>query len=610
MIDGSRQSARLVVEYGPWSGKNFLLDKPTQIIGRAPECDIVLEDREVSRQHSRFFWRNDQLFVEDLGSANGTLINGVPIATPQLLYATDKIEIGASTLAVQGLPAGIPAAVAAPMSAPAASYSPPQQRSNRTLWVLIGGLVLAVLLFLVAVAAYLYFGQVAPAEVAGAPAVTIVSPPNGAEVPVNVPVSVQATASDQQGVIRIELWADGTLVSQQASQVAGGEPLLLLNIPWTPTIPGNHVLEVRAFNAANQQNQTTLVTLNAVAPPADEPPPGVTVIVQATETPPPTATPVPPPSPQGNDSLPTATPTAVPATAAPSATPQPSLRALAGVNVREGPGTVYQTKGVLAEGQVVQSLGRSPDGGWWQIIFPPGSGSLGWVSGSYVQPNDQAQNLPVVAPPPLPATATFTPPPATPTSSPTPSVTATNSPPPADISFTVDDSSLSPGQCTTLRWRVKNVKAYWVDGLAGVGDEGAKQICDPVGVTTHVLRVQKLDDSVQEYTLTVSVGTDGSVIVPQLIAPENNKEFDYYPREVTFVWAAVSAAGSVWYNIEIEWNGGSSWQTYTLAQSLPNTTFTMDNFVGANPGRWRVWATSSTLGDGPKSEWRYFRFLR
>lgn len=614
MIDDPRSSARLLVEAGPWSGKSFSLDKPSQIVGRSPDCDIVLEDREVSRRHSRLFWRNSQLMIEDLGSANGTLVNGVPISAPHIVSTSDVIEIGASTVSVQGL-AALPA-VAPPRPAPAvASYSPPVQhytpapaarQSNNLLWILVGGLVLAVLIFLLAAAAFWYFNRTAPAgQTASIPAVTIVSPPNGAQVPINQPVTVQATASDQQqGVVRIELWVDGALTSQQPSQAAGGEPMLLLNIPWTPTIPGNHVLEVRAFNAANQQNQTALVTIVAVAPTTTtQPSPSATSVAQVE----PTATSTPVPTPQGSDTLPTATATVTPVPAAPTSTPQPSLRAVAGVNVREGPGTAYSVKGVLAEGQIVQPVGRSPDGGWWQILFPPGSGNLGWVSGAYVQANDQALNLPIVAPPPLPPTATFTP---SPTSVPTTAPTSTSPPLPADISFSVDDSDLNPGECTTIRWRVKNVKAYWVDDAPGVGDEGSRQVCDPVGVTTHVLRVLKMDDSVQEFTVVVNVGSGGSVPVPTLISPQNNKEFDYYPREVTFVWSSVSAPGSVTYNIEIEWYGGISWQTYTRVQSLGSPTYTMDNFVGANPGRWRVWATSSILGDGPKSDWRYFKFLR
>lgn len=613
IIEGTQRMVRLVVEAGPWSGHSFLLDKPSQIVGRAPECDIVLEDREVSRRHTRFFWRTGQLLMEDLGSANGTLVNDVPISGPHVVSPADKIEIGASTLAVLGLP---PAAqpIVSPQPMPAAAYAPapqvaapaPAQPSNTTLWVLIGGLLLALLIFVLAGAAFWYFRASSRLAAVNAPAVTIVSPPNGVEVPVNVPISVQATASDQQGVVRIELWADGTLVSQQSSQQPGGEPVLLLNIPWTPTIPGNHVLEVRAFNAANQQNRTTLVTIVANAAPDKASPSPATAVIEV--VPSATSTPVIVPTSQSVDTLPTATATAV--VAGPTATPQPSLRALAGVNVREGPGTVYGVRGVLADGQIIQPLGRSPDGGWWQIIFPPGSGTPGWVAANYVQPNEQALNLPFIAPPPLPPTATFTPPPpATATNIPTvtPSATAL---PPANISFTVDNNSLNPGECTILRWQVKNVKAYWVDGSPGVGDEGTRQVCDPVGVTTHVLKVQKQDDSVQEFTVSVAVGGGGTVPVPAQVSPDNNKEFDYYPREVTFVWSGVSAPGTVTYNIEIEWYGGISWQSFTRSQGMAATTYTMDNFVGANPGRWRVWATSSTAGDGPKSDWRYFRFLR
>ena len=140
-----------------------------------------------------------------------------------------------------------------------------------------------------------------------------------------------------------------------------------------------------------------------------------------------------------------------------------------------------------------------------------------------------------------------------------------------------------------------------------MGDEGSKQICDPPGVTTHVLRIQKTDDAFVEYTVTITV-SDSNLEPPKLVVPENNKDFDYYPREVTFVWEPVTGSGSMQYTLVIEVNTGV-WQNWATVVTS-NTSYTMENFAGANPGRWRVWASSSVAGDGEKSEWRYFRFLR
>lgn len=58
------------------------LDVDSLTIGRASGSDLVLEDRFLSHQHSRVFRRGEQLVVEDLGSRNGTLLNGRPVRTP------------------------------------------------------------------------------------------------------------------------------------------------------------------------------------------------------------------------------------------------------------------------------------------------------------------------------------------------------------------------------------------------------------------------------------------------------------------------------------------------------------------------------------------------
>jgi len=72
------------------------------VVGRAAGCDLALADPFLSRQHSRIFRRGDRLFVEDLGSRNGTLVNGRPVAGPTELRPGDAIQISGSTLTVAG----------------------------------------------------------------------------------------------------------------------------------------------------------------------------------------------------------------------------------------------------------------------------------------------------------------------------------------------------------------------------------------------------------------------------------------------------------------------------------------------------------------------------
>jgi len=69
------------------------------IAGRSPEVDVVLRDDSVSRKHARLYLLRGDMWLRDLGSRNGTLINGEP-AIRQRLCAGDRIAIGATLLRV------------------------------------------------------------------------------------------------------------------------------------------------------------------------------------------------------------------------------------------------------------------------------------------------------------------------------------------------------------------------------------------------------------------------------------------------------------------------------------------------------------------------------
>jgi hypothetical protein len=74
-------------------------------IGRAPECELVLRDSRASRRHARLAPRDGVLVLSDLGSTNGTLVNGNRI-TEVALGAGDRIQIGESSLIVAAAPNG------------------------------------------------------------------------------------------------------------------------------------------------------------------------------------------------------------------------------------------------------------------------------------------------------------------------------------------------------------------------------------------------------------------------------------------------------------------------------------------------------------------------
>jgi hypothetical protein len=69
-------------------------------IGRAPECEIVLKDNHVSRRHARLAPRNGVLILTDLGSTNGTRVNGNRV-TEVVLGAGDRVQIGETSLVIE-----------------------------------------------------------------------------------------------------------------------------------------------------------------------------------------------------------------------------------------------------------------------------------------------------------------------------------------------------------------------------------------------------------------------------------------------------------------------------------------------------------------------------
>jgi hypothetical protein len=70
------------------------------VLGRTREADFRVDDPNVSRQHATLYWEGDQVFVKDLGSTNGTLINGRPVTVGPLVTG-DVITLGNSKISVR-----------------------------------------------------------------------------------------------------------------------------------------------------------------------------------------------------------------------------------------------------------------------------------------------------------------------------------------------------------------------------------------------------------------------------------------------------------------------------------------------------------------------------
>jgi hypothetical protein len=94
------QSYQLTMRSGPNPGKNFPLDQEEVLLGRDLANDIAIGDPEVSRRHARFFVRDEDIYVEDLGSTNGTFLNGERISSPKQLRTGDVITFGENIVMV------------------------------------------------------------------------------------------------------------------------------------------------------------------------------------------------------------------------------------------------------------------------------------------------------------------------------------------------------------------------------------------------------------------------------------------------------------------------------------------------------------------------------
>jgi hypothetical protein len=90
----------VVIDPEVMRGREFPLGSEVTV-GRAGGCAILLgEDSFVSQLHARVFRRDKDIFVEDLGSTNGTFLNGKPVTSPVQIRKGDKVQFGRTVLEV------------------------------------------------------------------------------------------------------------------------------------------------------------------------------------------------------------------------------------------------------------------------------------------------------------------------------------------------------------------------------------------------------------------------------------------------------------------------------------------------------------------------------
>ena len=82
-----------IVEPAALKGRTYPLAEELTV-GRAAGCQVTIDDTYASQIHARVFSRDGQLFVEDLGSTNGTFVNRQKVHGPQAFRRGDRLQVG------------------------------------------------------------------------------------------------------------------------------------------------------------------------------------------------------------------------------------------------------------------------------------------------------------------------------------------------------------------------------------------------------------------------------------------------------------------------------------------------------------------------------------
>jgi len=611
----------LTIRHGKRAGQTFSAPGPVVTIGRVSDNSIVIDDPQVSRHHASLTFEGGQWVLRDLGSTNGTTLNGKPVTAPAVVHDGDVIGLGEVMVGVQLVGAAEREATAMGMRAPAArpASAPAQPVADagaRSSWVLPAVIFVLLIAALAVTAALVFLLLRRPAT---PPQVVITSPANGTVVSPGKEVEVQVVAQDARGVARIDLWVNNVLYASQSAPDARGQASFAVVHRWMPSTPGSHALLAKAYNVNGQETLSPIVLVTVMQPTGEIsqlPSP------QAPEGQPPPApinTPTPPPSPT-HTPLP-ATPTPVP-----PRTPTTCVDDMAFVaDVTVPDGTVVTPGQRIDKVWRLRNIGSCTWGPGYTAVFVSGNpmSAPPAVSLPNTPPGAVVDVAVTMYAPAAPGShvsywqlrnaagvlfgrrfliQVVVPAPVTPTPIPSPT-------PEAFISFVADRTEVAPGECATLRWNVENVAAVYLND-SGVVGHGSQSVC-PTTTTTYVLRVQLRDGGTTERSITITVNLP-EVPKPTQIGPPDGSVFNHYPRAADFYWTEVSYPGGVTYTIEIQYGtpDGTDWQPYQKVEGLTEPHYRMENFIGAyNMGRWRVWAVSNVTGQrSSRTGWWKFQF--
>jgi predicted component of type VI protein secretion system len=120
---------QFVMRSGPTPGVTFPLEGDQLIIGRDSSNAVPINDAEISRKHSRLSFQGGKYVLEDLGSTNGTFVNGQRLSGPVVLKPGDVVSLGEQIVLMYDAINMDPGATMASSRKPARMSPPPIQSS-------------------------------------------------------------------------------------------------------------------------------------------------------------------------------------------------------------------------------------------------------------------------------------------------------------------------------------------------------------------------------------------------------------------------------------------------------------------------------------------------
>jgi hypothetical protein len=374
-------------------------------------------------------------------------------------------------------------------------------------------------------------GTVACAEeVETGPRAWIDFPRDGASAPAGAPVTVISHAYARQGVGEVLLSVNGEAYRHDPPAEAGAS-FSQIEQEWLPEEEGVYTLQVVTYDTTGAVSHPDAITVRV----------GGEVAMELADTPTPTPTPETPPS-----ITPTFTPTFTPTPSITLETP-PSVTPTFTPTPTDTP-TLTPTFTPIPPAEVIFEVDQTSleQGQCTTLRWAVEHASAVYLNGQGVAGQGSQQVCPA-------STTTYTLRVEAAGGNVDRGVTVevTAPPPPAQVNFQADDTSLEQGQCTTLRWDVEHATAVYLNGQGVVG-HGSHEVC-PDNTTTYSLHVEAPSGNVdRSVTIEVTIPLDTTPPpVPSPAVPANGLTLDCRFKQ-TLAWQPVSDPSGVVYFVKLE----------------------------------------------------------